>query len=354
MAKQDVLHVRVMGRVLRLKENVITKLPLKGRGTVTLKLNRTATVRPGKLITATDTVTIEGERRTPRSAPVPTAAAWTARRVAIQPSVGRWDHRFDGQHATADAILLPDGRVALYYVGASGDRVSDGGPAFRALGVAFSEDGLPPFEKHPTPVITYAGGGQVNREEEGVFSCAAVVVGQTIWVYYGAIEATGPGSVDVFIHVAQSTDGITFTGHRHIPGIDLQGGEVWPFTALYLDGTHYLWVGRRDRIDLLQGEDPYTLTDQQPSGLHPHAQRELGSSVVHRGEGRLAMLYDAPMRVATARIETPTRWTASKQYRMPEGNQGKCWLLDRPRNRWLLYATRPDNQAIRIWSAPTR
>ncbi|KKM17023.1 hypothetical protein LCGC14_1679930 [marine sediment metagenome] len=349
----DILHLRVKDHSLKLKKGKVTRLK---DVTITLKLNRDAVVQPGKRITAKGAVTIQGESApSPRVVPVPTVQDWVGRRIAIRTSPGRWDRRFDGQHAAADAVLLPDGRVALYYVGAKGDRVSDGGPAFRALGVAFSKDGRKPFTKHPTPVIEYfPQPHHPNAEEEGVFSCAAVVAGKLIWMYYGAIKATGGTSVDVDIFVAWSRDGIHFTDHQKIPGINTSRGEIWPFTALYRDGVHYLWVGRRGRTDLLQGKDPYTLKKQRNAGLSPREKRELGSSVEHLGKGKIAMLYDEPMRVATASITTPMRWTASRRYRMPEGNQGKCWLLDRERERWLLYVLHPDNSAIHGWTAPVK
>ena len=287
---------------------------------------------------------------------VPDADAWEPRGVAVRKGdPGDWDARIHGAHAPASVVILPDGRVALYYVSSRGDRTSDGGPSFRALGVAISEDGLRPFVKHIGPVIThFPQPDHPNAEEEGVFSCAAVVEGKTLYVYYGAIEATGPGSVDVFVHVARSTDGVTFTNHKRIPGITSRSGEIWPFTAAFLDDTHYLWIGRRDYIDVLSGPTPATVKDQRRSGLSPRESREIGSSLVDLGGGQVAMLYDDPMRIATARVEKMQQWSSAGSYPFPEGDMGKCWLVHREAGHWLLYALHPDNQTIRSWSAPTQ
>lgn len=291
----------------------------------------------------------------PPQVTVPDADAWEPRGVAVlKGGPSDWDARIHGAHAPASVVILPDGRIALYYVGSRGDRTSDGGPAFRALGVAISEDGLRPFTKHPQPVIEhFPQPSHPNAEEEGVFSCAAVVEGKTLYVYYGAIEATGPGSVDVFVHVAESTDGVTFTNHKRIP-VTSRNGEIWPFTAVLLDGVHYVWIGRRDYIDVLSGFTPALVGQQRRSGLSPRETREIGSSLVDLGGGKIAMLYDDPMRIATAYDDEIQRWSSGGSYPFPEGDMGKCWLVHREAGHWLLYALHPDDQTIRIWSAPTR
>ncbi len=354
----DTMKLKTRGFDLHLQKGKDTRVPLFGGGFVKVNLDRTLVVKAGKLMTIKGDVVIAGEKpKVPRIVRIPTDKEWRSRGIALTASPGRWDHQLSG-HAASDCLVLPDGSVAIYYVGSSGERYSDSGPAFRAVGVAISKDGLPPFKRSSiAPIVTWIDQGpvKVNQEEEGVYSCAVVQADEIIWMFYGAIESTGPGSVDVHIQVARSTDGIKFTHHGRIPGVDTTAGELWPFSAVYRNGVFFLWAGRRGRVDLLTGSDPYKLTGQRPSGLTPNHLRELGTSVLHRGGGFLAALYhDAPMRAARASVASPTNWADVETFRMAEGVQGKCWLLDRSRARWLLYSMRKDNKAIRVWTAPAR
>ncbi len=217
--------------------------------------------------------------------------------------------------------------------------------------MAISADGLPPFVKHPRPVIEhFPQPSHSNAEEEGIYSCAAEVVGSTVWLWYGAIRATGPHTVDVDIRVTQSVDGIRFTDDRKLPGVDTTAGELWPFSVVHINGRYYLLAGRRDRVDWLAGDDPYTLGGQRPSGLLPREDRELGVSLEDLGGNRFGVMYDDPVRVATARVGSPTIWTGVGTYRMPEGEQGKTWFRDD--EQWLRYSLRLDGRAVRVWSAP--
>ncbi len=360
--------LRPIKRTLTFRRGRSTRIQCEDGSTIRLRLSgdiyetygdgETVTLAAGELLRLRFTKGRIVSRDSPTTPPpvvqVPRADAWTHRGVAVRKGEsGDWDARLHGQHAPASAAYF-NGQVFLYYVGASGNRTSDGGPAFRALGVTISEDGLRPFTKHPSPVIThFRQPNHPNAEEEGVFSCAAVVEGQTLYVYYGAIEATGPGSVDVFVHVAESTDGITFTNHQRIPGITARNGEIWPFTAAFLDGIHYVWIGRRDYIDVLSGFTPSTVALQRRSGLSPRESREIGSSVVDLGKGKVAMLYDDdPMRIATAHLADIRQWASAGRYSFPEGDMGKCWLVHREAGHWLLYTSHDNHAVINIWRAP--
>jgi len=57
----DKLTIRVKRHDLALKKGKVTRLPLKAGGAVTLNLNRDATIKAGKAITATGTIRIQGE-----------------------------------------------------------------------------------------------------------------------------------------------------------------------------------------------------------------------------------------------------------------------------------------------------
>lgn len=169
---------------------------------------------------------------------VPSTSVWVDRGVVLEPgAVGAWDRRLNGASSPA-GLVRKDGRYYLYYIGASGDRVSDGGPAYRSLGVAVSTDGIT-FTKHPSnPVIEhFPDGGYGNVEEEGIFSAGIWTDDDgTIVLYFGGMESTDHSSVDGDGVLATSVDGVRFTVHGDViahdnPDTFNHGDEIFPVAA---------------------------------------------------------------------------------------------------------------------------
>ena len=158
-------------------------------------------------------------------APIPAQGDWVDQGVALQAGgEGTWDARMYGQ-ISPSAVVRKDGTWFLYYVGADGDRKTDGGPRHRALGVATSTDGIH-FAKHPgNPVVTHLPHG---NEEEGVFSTGALIApsGEVV-LHYGAIWAANATteSVQGNVALARSTDGLTFSDEGTV--LSWQDPAVW-------------------------------------------------------------------------------------------------------------------------------
>jgi hypothetical protein len=160
-------------------------------------------------------------------------------------SPGAWDARLTGMISPCTAIKL-NGTYFLYYLGANGDRTTDGGPAFRALGVATSTDGVH-FEKYSgNPVLTYT---PHNNQEEGIFSAASSIDEQgNIALHYGAMWAANATtqSVHASIALATSADGLHFTDQGSVvawddPGVWGYGDELFPVGSVRSDNAWYVY-----------------------------------------------------------------------------------------------------------------
>jgi hypothetical protein len=144
-------------------------------------------------------------------------AAWTDHGVAIAAgATGQWDARLAGM-MTPCGVVRRAGTLYLYYLGASGNRTSDAGPAFRALGVATSADGVTWTKHAGNPIVTHLpqGAGGVNNSEEGVFSASAWYDqgdGQ-FRLTWGGMEATSASEVRIDAYRSLSTDGLTYANN---------------------------------------------------------------------------------------------------------------------------------------------
>jgi hypothetical protein len=177
-----------------------------------------------------------------------TFSDWTNRGpTGIEASgvLGRWNYRLDGAISPIAAIKR-DGTYYLYYIGADGNRSSDGGPRHRALGVATSCDGLS-YTPHPSnPIVEYLPN---NNDEEGVFSGAVVLDdgGATV-LYFGALEANSPTATTVNADARRlsSSNGIDFPAGTSAPivlnhddsGVWNFGDELYPI-GVYRSGSMY-------------------------------------------------------------------------------------------------------------------
>ena len=179
-------------------------------------------------------------------AEIPLASDWEDQGTVIAPgSSGSWDVRVGGS-ITPGTVIKKGGTYFLYYVGADGDRSTDGGPRHRALGVATSEDGIHFTKYSGNPIITYLPN---NNEEEGVFSAAATLddAGNVV-LYYSACNAGSQTSESVTCagFVATSANGLDFVEQGTVlsPGDSSvwgYGDELFPVGTFHTGSTWYLY-----------------------------------------------------------------------------------------------------------------
>lgn len=171
---------------------------------------------------------------------------WLDLGVVIRPgNPGVWDARLGGMINPA-AVIKKNDTYFLYYIGADGNRSTDGGPRFRSLGVAISQDGLTYTKYEKNPVIVFRPNG---NEEEGIFSAAAILDDRNrVHLYYAACDAGSPVSVNVTcdIRLAISEDGYSFND----VGVVLShndsrvwgyGDELFPVGVIQSFGRTYLY-----------------------------------------------------------------------------------------------------------------
>ena len=199
---------------------------------------------------------------------VPNKGDWSAPTTAISPNPtpGAWDHLLYGA-ASPSTMVKFRGRYFLYYIGAEGDM---GPPLYevihRSLGVATSANGVNFTKYTGNPIITYTTTGGAAGEE-GVGGATAIVVGNTIHLYYAAIRSIGGGLVDLDIRYRSSTNGYTFTndtliyrspGNEYSPlGVTLNGG-TW---SVYMKGP---LTDGEGAISRLSGTSPTSLPNRTP------------------------------------------------------------------------------------------
>lgn len=154
---------------------------------------------------------------------IPSKSDWTDHGTILTEGSG-WDKRFYGALSPC-TVIKKNGTYFLYYIGAEGDRSSDGGPRRRALGVATSNDGIN-FTKRGR-VLTYL---PHNNEEEGIFSAGAFLDDNgEIVMYYSALDAGSATStlVDSDVRLAVSSDGLNFTDKGDV--LSHANSKVWGY-----------------------------------------------------------------------------------------------------------------------------
>jgi len=183
-----------------------------------------------------------GKEKFPEVA-IPKAEEWSQEQVVLEAGPkGSWDARLFGQISPCTVVKRED-TFFLYYVGADGNRTTDGGPAHRALGVATSKDGIH-FEKFKgSPILTHH---PQNNQEEGVFSAGSILgKNGAVLLYFGATLANNSytESVQCNAGFAVSQDGFHFTKPEYVfswddPEVWGHGDEISPIGA-YKFGEKY-------------------------------------------------------------------------------------------------------------------
>ncbi len=176
---------------------------------------------------------------------IPAASDWTlvTEDALVPGGPGAWDVRFP--HGTPGPVMRVGSTWHLYYVGADGDRPSDGGPAHRGVGLATAPSPEGPWTKSPAnPVIPWEDIENDGDDEEGAWRIAGFVDDGTVLLYVSDLLGSG-GSVNGDIRLYASADGVSFTdegivldhGDGRFPGDD----EMGVLGAWKDGGTYYLY-----------------------------------------------------------------------------------------------------------------
>jgi glycosyltransferase involved in cell wall biosynthesis len=170
---------------------------------------------------------------------------------------GEWDFSFAG--ITPASLIKKDGTYYLYYVGADGYRSFDGGPRYRSIGVATSEDGIKYQKYEGNPIMTHS---PLSHEEEGANSAGITLDQQGNFImYYGAAIGETDTTINANGRLAVSQDGFNFIDkgivvNRLNPFLYGFGDEIFPVAAFQHQGrwnVYYQPNGCFERKDIRNG-----------------------------------------------------------------------------------------------------
>jgi len=297
---------------------------------------------------------------------IPKQSDWTDRGTALSPGPsGSWDARLTGAITPATVVKF-NGVFYLYYIGADGNRSTDGGPRHRALGVATSTDGIHFTKYSANPVITHL---PHNNEEEGVFSAGAMVAGGRVILYYGAMDAGSATSqsVDGDIRLAVSSDGLKFSDKgdvvSHADGsVWGSGDELFPVGVHQDRDTTYVYYiakggGASWDLGLARGPAPDRLPTTGPA-LTAGSQVRGGTDPVQVDPNTLAFFIvrdpDSPrsIEVWTAPADNPGKLSGPVEtYKFSDVDTATV-MLDRSTNTWFMYYRNSLQDSISVKTAP--
>jgi hypothetical protein len=301
---------------------------------------------------------------------IPAKEDWVERGVAlVAGEPGSWDMRLDGQISPC-TVVKKDGTYLLYYVGADGDRSTDGGPRNRALGVASSSDGIT-FSKHAAnPILTHLPQG---NEEEGIFSAGATLDdGGDVALLYTAIWAADATteSVQGYLALARSSDGLSFVDEGYVlhwddPSVWGYGDELIALGVLDAGDSwsaYYIAKGNEASWDLglASGAGPTAFTSTQPllttgdviggTDPVPIGPDTIALFTVQGFEDNLIQVRTAPITDPGALSEPVETYTAFEP-----GYRHTTVFLDRQTETWFMYQAtdrEEDGDHIVVRTAP--
>jgi hypothetical protein len=315
--------------------------------------------------------------QTQRTVEIPRQPDWVDRGVVFSAGrPGAWDARLEGM-ISPSTVVKKEGIYFLYYIGADGNRSSDGGPRHRALGVATSRDGIR-FEKYSgNPVLTYLPN---NNEEEGIFSVGgAVDFDGNILLYYGAMNAGSRSSTSVTsdVRLGVSRDGFQFTdigvvlshrdnsvwgyGDELFPVGSFHAGGIWHVYYIAKSGMRRFWsyvTGARAiywDLGLAWGRSPEKLTNSK-GVLASDSYIIGGGDPVGLGRDNIALFIirdfaERNIEVRTALTNEPDRMSEPLQtYRFHDLNHATVFL-DRETNTWFMYFLDKVGATVRVKTA---
>jgi len=282
--------------------------------------------------------------------------------------VGSWDARLHGMISPC-SVVKKDGMYYLYFIGADGDRSTDGGPRHRALGVATSSDGIHFTKYVGNPVLTYL---PHDNEEEGVFSAGATLdENNNVVLYYGAMDAGTPTSTSVVsdVRVAVSNNGVDFADlGEALSHADSSvwgyGDELFPVGTFRANGQWYVYYIAKGRDDvywdlgLAWGSSKGSLSSSQ-AVLTGGSFIIGGGDPVWIGLDRIALFlvrdFDQPfVEARTASISSPGQLSELvEMYDFGSGWGSATLFLDRGANTWFMYQMEPGGNAIHVRTAPS-
>ncbi len=300
---------------------------------------------------------------------IPKQSDWTLQGTALTAGApGSWDVRFHGQ-ISPSSVIKKDGVYYLYYVGADGNRSTDGGPSHRSLGVATSTDGIN-FTKHPgNPVITHL---PHNNQEEGIFSAGTTLAANgDVVLVYGAIWAANSTTESVQSHVALATssDGLNFTDHRYVlswndNNVWGYGDELFGVGTFYGNGNwhvYYIAKGSQGSWKLAIGTGPDLDNLTTTSGVITSGDFVIGGGdPVFLSDDKIALFNvrksdKAYIEVRTADVSSPGQLSAPVQSYDTFPYAHATVFLDKEADTWFLYQAtdrQEDGNEIIVSTAP--
>jgi len=297
---------------------------------------------------------------------IPKESDWINQGVVLtNGSTGDWDARLHGMISPC-TIVKKSGTFYLYYIGADGNRSTDGGPRHRALGVATSSDGLHFQKSNENPILTFL---PHNNQEEGIFSLTAALDKEgNLFLYYGALTAPNSTSESVRsdVRIAKSSDGIIFTDIGEVlsssdPSVWGYGDELFPIGFFRNSRNwyvYYLAKGNTTRWDL--GVAIGSTMDKLPNS---HELLTSGSYIIGDGDPiqlsptkvAFFILRDFDneiLEVRTATAEFPDKLSNPVEIYKFNGYRHTIVFLDENTNRWLMYQRKRQGNEIILRTAP--
>lgn len=299
---------------------------------------------------------------------VPSEADWSSPTEIISNLSGGWDDRLVGKNS----IIRVGNTYHLYYIGADGDRVSDGGPAHRAVGLATADATLSDanirnasnWTKHPSnPIIPWSDIQNNGNEEEGAWAVAGYVDGGDVLLYIADLVGGG-GSVSGDIRLYTSTDGVNLTDQgiviNHTDSNFDGDDEIKPL-GVYEDPSetwHMYYIAKgADVTNWSLAHAVGTARDTWTSGEVIRVARDGASGLAHRHGGDVVVLQDDGVdlnigfTVAYSGSAGPDYYRVNhsdftaeirdQQYAFNTEQSGH--YLDRDEGRWLLVVGGPSD-----------
>jgi hypothetical protein len=299
---------------------------------------------------------------------IPQISEWEEMGIVLpKGSPGTWDARLTGM-INPCAVIKKSGTYFLYYLGARGDRTTDGGPAFRALGVATSSDGIHYRKYDGNPILKHL---PHNNQEEGIFSAASSLdENGHIALHYGALWASNPTteSVQSYIALATSIDGLNFTDRGYIvrwndDSVWGYGDELFPVGSYWADGKWYVYYiakGAKEpkwSLGLATGPSADNLPNSE-GAVRQHNFFYSGGNPVLIGADKIALYIEAydprhKIEIRTASLSAPAKLSSPiERYDFASPLKGQTVFLDAESGKWLMYYLAGDGENIRLKTAP--
>lgn len=275
---------------------------------------------------------------------------------------GAWDHfLYGGFAATA---VKKDGIYYLYYQGAEDYSNQLESVTRRAIGVATSPDGINFTKYNNNPVLTWLPTGHL---EEGAVSSGVTVVGDEIFLYYGANTTESPTTINADGRLAISDDGLNFVDQgialdHEDPSIWGSGDELFPIATIHDAGQWIVYYLPNSRV--IGRKLGVAWGDERDELSHSAAVRSGISSINAWGTAGKAKVGPKTYAIFTnwvtnprtevrlMSLDAPDRLSNPVEvYRFDDFSQATV-LLDEESNTWFMYYRNSDASAYGVKLAP--